>query len=112
MNIWYNIRLLAKSIKAQNLFAAAKEISSIKLFKNNFNFSKIQELYLNYLYMYDAILKDIITENISKHVIDNEIYEDSYMLWRKENRYKKQKSQDKNKGVHLVAGNKIKFKEG
>jgi hypothetical protein len=109
MDIYTSIRELAKSIHAQNLFIAAKDISSIKLFKNNFNFSKIQEFYLNWLYNYDVIFRDILIEKISKHVTDNNIYTDAYLLWRKENINKKDKSSNKRNDVSLVVGKTINF---
>jgi hypothetical protein len=109
-NIWKNLRDFAKSNKAQNLFVATKEISSIHLFKNSIDFSKLQEIFLNYLYIYDGIMKDIITERISKHVLDDEIYEDAYTLWKREKKYQEKEPQDnKKREVHLVAGKDIKF---
>jgi len=109
MNIYSLLRELAKLTKSQNLFIATKEISSIRLFRNTFNFSQLQEIYLNYLYIYDIIMKDIITDKISKHVIDNEIYTDAYMLWRKENKYKEDTKLSKKRDLHLVVGREIKF---
>lgn len=106
-NIYSKIRNLAKSIKAQNLFVAAKEINGIRLFRNSFDFSKIQEIYLSYLYNYDSINRDIILEKISEHVFDYEIYEDSYMLWKRKNN-KKEKDNNQ-KDLKLVVGKKITF---
>jgi hypothetical protein len=106
-NIYSKIRNLAKSIKAQNLFVAAKEINGIRLFRNSFDFSKIQEIYLSYLYNYDSINRDIILEKISEHVFDSEIYEDSYILWKRKNN-KKEKDNNQ-KDLKLVVGKKITF---
>ena len=105
MNIYQSVRNLAKLPRFQNLFIASKEIG-IQLFTNKIDLSKLQEIYLNYLYMYDSIFKDIAYYNISKKIIDNEIYEDSYILWKREN--KKEKI-DNNKDLHLVPGNRINF---
>lgn len=112
-NIYTNLRSLAKSVRAQNFFAAVKEINGLYLFHNKFDFSKIQEIYLSYLYNYDSINKDIILEKISKHVLDSEIYEDSYLLWKRKNINKKQDEKDNNKKreVKLVMGKDIKFPE-
>jgi hypothetical protein len=108
-SIYSKIRELAKSIKHQNLFVAAKEINGIKLFKNSFDFSRIQEIYLSHLYSYDSINRDIILEKISKHVLDSEIYEDAYLLWKRKN-IKKTNTKDKSeKELHLVTGNKVNF---
>jgi len=108
MNIYSKLKELAKSVSSQNLFVAAKEINGIRLFRNSFEFSKIQEIYLSYLYNYEAINRDIILEKISKHVIDNEIYEDSYLIWKRKNNKKIDKNNKQNE-VSLVTGKKIKF---
>ena len=107
MTIYSKLRELAKSIRAQNLFVAAKEINGIRLFRNSFDFSKIQEIYLSHLYNYDSINRDIILDNISKHVFDSEIYEDSYLLWKRKNI--KTKKNNKKSDVNLVTGKKINF---
>jgi hypothetical protein len=108
MDIYIALRDLAKSVESQNLFLASKEINGIYLFKNNFNFSKIQTIYLSYLYNYDSINRDIIIEKISKHVLDNYIYEDSYLLYRRKNKNPKAKP-DKPNEVSLVLDEKIIF---
>jgi len=108
-NIYSSLRTLAKSIKAQNLFLAAKEINGIRLFHNKFDLSKIQNIYLSYLYNYDSINKDIVIEKISEHVLDSEIYEDAYLLWKRKNIKKIDKKDNKQKDVNLVVGGEIKF---
>jgi hypothetical protein len=108
MNIYSLLRILAKSTKAQNLLVAAKEINGIHLFRNSFDFSKIQEIYLSHLYNYDSINHDIILDNISKHVFDSEIYEDAYLLYKSKN-LKKNMKDNKQNDVNLVVGKKIKF---
>lgn len=108
-NIYDCLRKLAKSNRAQNLFSISKEMSSIHLFRNACDFSRIQEEYLLYLYMYEMLARDIIIEKISKHIYDKELYEDSYLLWKRE----KGKAEDKKPGtvneVKLVIGTDIKF---
>ncbi len=105
MNIYSALRKLAKSTKSQNFFIAAKEVNGVRLFKNSYDFSKLQEFYLSYLFIYDSILRDIHSEGISKEVLNNEFYEDSYLLWKRENR----KTKDNKRDVHLVPGKRIKF---
>jgi hypothetical protein len=109
MNIYLKIRELAKSIRAQNLFLAAKEVNGIRIFRNSFNLSKLQEIYLSQLYNYDSINRDIILEKISKHVTDNEIYTDAYLLWKQKNIKKINKKDNKQKDVNLVVGKEINF---
>lgn len=108
MNIYSSLRKLAKSIKSQNLFLASKEINNIRLFKNSFDFSKLQEIYLSYLYNYDAISRDIIIDKISKHVFDSDIYEDAYLIWKRKNGNKPIKDNNL-KDVNMVVGKEIKF---
>lgn len=108
MNTYLQIRQLAKSIKYQNLFTASKEIFGIKLFHNSFDLSNIQSIFLSHLYSYDSINRDIILENISKHIFDSEIYEDAYLLWKRKN-IKKINKDNKQSDVNLVTGRHIIF---
>jgi len=109
MNIYSILRNLAKSIKSQNLFTAAKEMNGIRLFRNSFDFSKIQELYLSYLYSYDSLNRDIIIEKISKHIFDSEIYEDAYLLWKRKNINKTNTKDNKKSELSLVPGKVVNF---
>jgi hypothetical protein len=115
MNIYSEIRELAKTVRAQNLFTAAKEFSSIRLFRNTFNFSKIQEIYLSYLYTYETINRDIIVDKISPRVLDCELFEDAYLIWKRQDKKEKKINKkgepevEKSKDMHLVCGNKIIF---
>ena len=108
MNIYNNIIELAKKTKYQNLFIVAKEIGSIKLFENNTDLSKLQELFLSYLYTFESINHDIIIDKISQHVLDNQIFWESYLLYKKDKR-KKDEKDNKKKDLSLVAGKKVKF---
>jgi hypothetical protein len=107
-NIYQNLRLLAKSVKSQNLFLASKEINGINLFRNLCDFSKIQQIYISYLYNYDNINRDIVLDKISKHVFDSEINEDAYLFWKRNNAHLDKKD-NKQSDVNLVVGNKINF---
>lgn len=108
MNIYECLRKLAKLERIQNLFSISKELHGIKLFRNECDFSKIQEEYLLYLYMYESLARDIIIDKISKHVYDKELYEDAYLLWKREKGNKKEEKPKLN-DVKLVVGTEIKF---
>ena len=108
-NIYCKLKELAKSIRIQNLFVATKEINGMRLFRNSFDFSRLQEIYLSYLYNYDSINRDIIIDKISEHVLDSEIYEDAYLLWKRKNIKKINKTDNKQKDVNLVVSKKINF---
>jgi hypothetical protein len=107
-NIWDNLCELAKSVKYQNLFTASKEVYGIKLFRNSIDLSNIQSIFLSWLYNFDSINRDIILDKISPHVLDNQIYWDAYMIWKRKN-MKKIMKDNKQSDVHLVAGKKINF---
>lgn len=108
-NIWDSLCDLAKSIRYQNLFLASKEVFGIRLFRNSIDLSNIQNIFLSYLYNFDVINQDIILERISKHVLDNNIYWNSYLIWKSKNRKKINIKNDKQKSVNLVMGKHIKF---
>jgi hypothetical protein len=73
------------------------------------DFSKLQEIYLSQLYNYDSINRDIILENISKHVFDSEIYEDAYLLWKRNNLKKINIKDNTQKDLNLITTKKIIF---
>ena len=108
-NIYSKLMELAKSIRAQNLFVASKEIFGIKLFRNSSDFSKLQEIYLSYLYNFNTISNDIILDKISEHVLDNQIYWDAYLLYKRKNMKKINIKDNKRNDVNLVTGRHIKF---
>lgn len=111
MNIYSELQKLAKSNKYQNIFQAVKDMSGIRLFKNKYDLSSLQSIFLNYLYNFELINREIITEKISKHVLDDEIMWTSYLLWRQKNQpnQKEEPKENKNRAVKLVAGTKINF---
>src|SRR3989304_4162855 len=78
---------LAKKAKYSNLFSIAKELNGFRLFKNDNDFTKPQEIFINYLYSFDVVSKDIVNHNISQIVINSEssVYFESYMIWKRKN---------------------------
>ena len=109
MSFYKSLFELSKSVKMQNLFQAAKDLHHIRLFENETDLSNIQSLFLSYLYTINDVNKDIIIDKISPKVLDNELFLDSYLLYKKENR-KKEDQKDKKRDLSLVAGKQIKFK--
>jgi len=112
-DIYDSLIKLAKSNKYQNLFTVSKELSGIKLFHNSTELSNIQDIFLNYLYIFDSINRDIIVDKISEHVLDDDtnIYWESYLYWKKKNRNKEPEQKDNNRvsELNLVAGKKVNF---
>ena len=108
MNNYLYVRRLAKKSKYQNLFLACKELHGFRLFKNENELSQIQDLFLNYLYMYSSINQAIQVDKISPHVLDKELYEDCYLLWRNSDA-KKHSTNDKPSDIKLVSSDIITF---
>lgn len=94
------LQKLARSDEHQILFNRSKEISSLQLFKNNSDLSKIQTLYLYFLSLYSMLFQDLSSgeDYISEEIIEDSIRTEAYLLLRKEKKDKKQKV-DKNKNV-------------
>ena len=110
------IRKLAKKIKFQNLFVATKDLSELKIFKNSTDLSKIQEIFLSYLYFYYDINYDITTKKITKDILKDEIYEDAYTYWKREKGFDQSSKNKKGKTtrrkeVSLIFDNSKPFKE-
>lgn len=108
MNTYSLLRKLAKTSKYQNLFLACKELEGFRLFKNERELSQLQDIFLNYLYMYNNINQAISIDKISPHVLDKELYEDCFLLWRN-NRKKIEQKNEKSSDVHLIASDTIIF---
>ena len=91
------IRKLARSDYWQSLYARAKEISTIGLFKNRRDFSDVQVNFLNWLEIYSSLYGDLYTKEqyISEKVINDEIRCDAYLLYRRKKRDKEKKEQNK-----------------
>ena len=91
------IRKLARSPHYQLLYVRAKEIGSIKLFKNDADYLPVQVLFLHWLEVYHSLFNDLLTHEdfISKEVIENDIKCDAYIIYRNDKR--KREWQDRKK---------------
>jgi len=81
-NNFYTIRDLANSNKYQSLLNAKSEICEVRLFHNVSDFSRIQFSFIGWLQFYRFLRTEIATKEISDVVLKDEIYSDSYYLWR------------------------------
>ncbi len=97
------IRKLTKSTEHQNLFLASKEVNGVNLFRNHSDFSRIQEIYLSYLYFYYNIFMDIAIDKVSKKVTDNFIYEEAYSIYKNKKTDKTEKENEQ-RDLHIVFG--------
>ena len=84
------IRKLARSSEWQALYARAKDLN-ISLFKNRTDFSKLQIIFMQFLEMYHNLYVDLYLkeEGISEEVIENDLWADSYLLWKRKKRDEK-----------------------
>lgn len=91
------IRLLAKSHKYQTIYNHTKE-AGMPIFKNTNDYSYNQIMFLSYLNFYFNIYTDIAMEYVIEKVLDNEIFEDAYLYYKrtvKNNIYKDKEKDSK-----------------
>ncbi len=81
------IRELAKNNYWQTIYSQAKE-TSLQIFKNRTEFTFIQIAFLNYLGFYSSLFLDVTMGEVEEIVLDNDIYEDSYMYFKRKSRLK------------------------
>ena len=110
-NIISLIRKLAKDSTNQTIYSASKE-GSIGLFKNTYDYTYFQIIYLRYLNFYNSINLDIAMNEIGEEVLNREIDEDSYMFW-KQNKEKDNKllQNKKSRNEEVVGGFNWVFKK-
>lgn len=101
-----NIRKLARSYEHQLLYNRAKEIGTIRLFDNTFDFSFIQLKYLQWLEVYNSLFADLYMEEdyISEEIIRDDIRTEAYLLY-KSKKKKKKESDKQNKKEIDTTGN-------
>lgn len=104
------IRKLAKKTENQNILYIVKEIPSLKIFKNERDLSYIQNIYLSYSFMYKNLTTDIELKKVNEIVLDDFIYEDAYLYWKKNKKDKDDNKKKTTKGrTRIYHNNKIKF---
>jgi len=81
------LRKLAKTERWQTIFAFSRD-SKINFFKNQYKYTSLQILFLNYLSLYYVLNMDISAGDVDKMVLDNTTYEDAY-FWYKSKKDKK-----------------------
>ena len=89
------LRKLARSDKYQILYARAKELGNIKLFKNEVDISRLQLNFLYWLEIYHSLYTDLAMNEkwISKAVIEDDLRTEAYLLLKR--KIKKDKKQGK-----------------
>jgi len=99
------IRELAKSDNWQLLYTKSKDISSIQLFNNIKNFSKIQLTFLYWLTIYNSAYQDLASKEkyLTKEVIEDTIEFDAYLYYKSQNDSVKE-SIKKDKKISKIPG--------
>jgi hypothetical protein len=98
-NIKTNIRILANSEYYQTLFSYLRDGIPLKLFNNDFEFTDIQLMFLKYLSFYSTINVDVALGEVSDKILIDEIYCDSYMMYKNKNDKKKMSEVKNNNSV-------------
>jgi len=97
------LKKLARSNKWQVLYNRAKELGTLRLFKNDMDLTKIQIWILYFLEMYSSLYTDLAMNEdfIDEDVIEDDLRCEAYLLYRKEKSKKenKRKFTDKNEKV-------------
>ena len=57
-----SLHRIARSNKYQIFYSRAKELSSLKLFKNNMDLTVLQTIFLHWLEIYNSLYMDLATE--------------------------------------------------
>jgi len=87
------LKKLARSNKWQVLYNRAKELGTLRLFKNDIDLTKIQIWMLYFLEMYSSLYTDLAMneEYIDEDVIEDDLRCEAYLLYRKEKSKKENK---------------------
>jgi len=105
------LRLIAKTNHWQTVYSRSKELSNLKLFKNDTDFTPIQINFLQWLEIYYSLELDLAMKKpfISREVINDEMRTDAYLLvrdeldnYKKENIPSKQRKVDNNSKIPTV----------
>lgn len=95
MDFEKNIRELAKSNKYQTIYSNARE-AGMNIFENKTRYTDAQITFLNYLSYYYGIYTDIAMDYVDEIILDDFIYEDSYMYYKRKSKLKEEKKHQKN----------------
>lgn len=106
-NIYSLLRKLAKSEYYSTLFSLSKERDSYRIFKNEYDFTSLQILFLKYLSFYSSIYTDIALKEVPEIILKDELYEDAYVMYKN----KKDKKITSNKKEETTPTTKWLFKK-
>lgn len=92
------LRKLARSVKYQNLYARASDLSCIHLFDNTCDFSKVQHEFLYWIALYSRLYQDLAMGEryLNQEVIDDDLLCDCYLVWEQKVKHKEELAKIKN----------------
>jgi len=101
------LQKLARSNKWQILYNRAKELGTLRLFKNDMDLTKIQIWMLYFLEMYSSLYTDLAMNEdfISEEVIQDDLRCEAYLLYRKEKNKKENKKKFRDKDEKITPNN-------
>jgi len=76
------IRRLARSDYYQSIYNTAEKVN-LKLFHNDVDLTSIQIRLLQYLNFYSGLYMDIYLGEVNEKVTENEVFEDSYSVYKR-----------------------------
>ena len=82
------LRELAKEDYYQSMYASFKELG-LQLFENRTDLTRIQLWFISFMSIYSVINMDIALGEITDRVLENTIYEDAYLVYKKRSSAKK-----------------------
>jgi len=90
------LRKLAQDFKWQFLYMRSQEMSSVRLFDNSMDLTRVQIDFLQWLQVYSVAEDDLLNEKpyISRKVIQDDMRLDAYYMLKKQLQ-KQEKQQDK-----------------
>lgn len=105
------IRTLAKSDKYQAIYNAKE--AGLRLFENSTDISYAQQMFLAFVGMYSSLHTDIFLGDVTDRVLENTIYEDSYLLYRSKEHQKKknEKPVQQDPKKELIGSTQMLFKK-
>lgn len=109
-----SVRKLARSFKYQHLYSAAQNLSSVYLFENLSDFSRIQLEFLYWITLYNRLYQDLAMgeKYLTEEVIDDDFLCDCYLIWEEKIKRKRELEKIKNPDSSKKSENKRQIDHG
>lgn len=103
------IRKITRSSEWQLLYNRAKELGTLRLFKNDIDLTKVQLWFLHFLEVYSSLYMDLAMKEkyISEDVIQDDLRTEAYLLYKKEKKPEEEKNRYTGKNKKRVPAGDI-----